>query len=70
MGELPPLRAAAERMGSVDFSQLWSGQGVALCAAMPAEMLMQVLVQEAIACLKQLAAKSQPVASRRGAATA
>jgi nitronate monooxygenase len=70
MGELPPLRAAAERMGSVDFSPLWSGQGVALCAAMPAEMLMRMLVQETIECLEQLAAKSRPAPSRRGIATA
>src|SRR5262249_12595369 len=47
MGELPPLRAAAEQGGSTDFSPLWSGQAAALAREMPAKMLIDVLVREA-----------------------
>jgi nitronate monooxygenase len=47
MGELPPLRAAAERNGSADFTPLWSGQAAALAQEMPAEMLVDILVREA-----------------------
>ena len=47
MGELPPLRAAAEQNGSTDFTPLWSGQAAALAREMPARMLIDILVQEA-----------------------
>jgi nitronate monooxygenase len=47
MGELPPLRAAAERNGSADFTPLWSGQAAALAREMPAKMLVDILVREA-----------------------
>jgi nitronate monooxygenase len=50
MGELPPLRATAERNGSADFTPLWSGQAAALAREMPAKMLVDLLVQEAIKC--------------------
>jgi nitronate monooxygenase len=33
---LAPLRAAAERLGSGDFSPLWSGQNASGCRAVPA----------------------------------
>ena len=33
---LAPLRAAAERLGSGDFSPLWAGQNLSGCAAIPA----------------------------------
>ena len=46
MGELPPLRAAAEK-GSSDFMPLWSGQAAALAREMPAKMLIEILVREA-----------------------
>jgi len=47
MGELPPLRAAAEQKGSADFTPLWAGQAAALAREMPAMMLIDLLVQEA-----------------------
>lgn len=71
MGELPPLRAAAERRGSSDFTPLWSGQAATLAQEMPAGMLIEILVREAAARLRQLG-QSQirpPAASRRGAGT-
>ena len=42
LGELAPLRAAAEQKGSRDFTPLWSGQAAALSREMPAAMLMQI----------------------------
>jgi NAD(P)H-dependent flavin oxidoreductase YrpB (nitropropane dioxygenase family) len=48
MGELPSLRAAAEQNGSTDFTPLWSGQAAALAREMPAKMLIDILVREAI----------------------
>lgn len=36
---LAPLRAAAERLGSGDFSPLWAGQNASRCRAMPAARL-------------------------------
>jgi nitronate monooxygenase len=47
MGELPPLRAAAEQNGSIDFTPLWSGQAAALAREMPAKKLIDLLVREA-----------------------
>ena len=47
MGELHPLRAAAEQNGSTDFTPLWSGQAAALAREMPAKMLIDRIVQEA-----------------------
>jgi nitronate monooxygenase len=47
MGELPPLRAAAEQNGFTDFTPLWSGQAAALAREMPAKMLIDILVREA-----------------------
>ena len=47
MGELPPLRAAAEQNGSTDFTPLWSGQAAALAREMPAKLLIETLVREA-----------------------
>jgi nitronate monooxygenase len=46
MGELLPLRAAAEQNGSTDFTPLWSGQAAALAREMPAKMLIDILVRE------------------------
>jgi nitronate monooxygenase len=47
MGELSPLRGAAERNGSSDFTPLWSGQAAALALETPASMLMEMLVLDA-----------------------
>jgi len=47
LGELPPLRAAAEQNGSTDFTLLWSGHAAALARDMPAKMLIDILVREA-----------------------
>ena len=38
-----PLRAASEKAGSMDYMQMWAGQGAALAKAMPAEELTRVL---------------------------
>ncbi|HSB95400.1 MAG TPA: nitronate monooxygenase [Spongiibacteraceae bacterium] len=40
---LAPLRAAAERSGSGDFSPLWAGQNVSGCKAIPAAVLTREL---------------------------
>lgn len=40
---LAPLRAAAERRGSGDFSPLWSGQNASGCRAIPAAQLVREL---------------------------
>lgn len=45
---LGPLRAAAERLGAVDFSPLWSGQAAPLGREMPARALTATLAQEAL----------------------
>lgn len=67
IGELPPLRAAAERGGSSDFTPLWSGQAAALAQEMPGRMLVEILVREAAERLRQLGQSqmSLPAASRR-----
>ena len=40
---ITPLRAAAERRGSGDFSPLWSGQNASGCRAVPAGQLTRML---------------------------
>jgi nitronate monooxygenase len=52
-GPLAPLRQAAERAGSGDFTNLWSGQAARLCRALPAGELTQLLAQETLARLSQ-----------------
>ncbi|MEO5795833.1 MAG: nitronate monooxygenase [Rhodoferax sp.] len=42
---MAPLRAAAEREGSGDFSPLWSGQNTSGCRALPAAELTRLLAQ-------------------------
>ncbi|MGY3605838.1 MULTISPECIES: NAD(P)H-dependent flavin oxidoreductase [unclassified Bradyrhizobium] len=54
MGELAPLRAAAERKGSRDFTPIWAGQGAALARELPAKALMQTLVKQAVERLKHI----------------
>jgi nitronate monooxygenase len=52
-----PLRAAAEKQGSGDFSPLWSGQAGALGRAIPAGELTKRLAAEALERMKELAAR-------------
>jgi nitronate monooxygenase len=50
-----PLRAAAEKQGSGDFSPLWSGQAGRLGRAMPAGELTRKLAEEALARMRGIA---------------
>jgi nitronate monooxygenase len=52
---LGPLKAAAEKLGKVDFTNLWAGQGVRMGRDMPATELTRVLAAEALARLKAIA---------------
>ncbi len=52
---LAPLKAAAEKQGRVDFTNLWAGQAVALAGEMPAAELTRELAQDAQARLAALA---------------
>lgn len=52
-GAIAPLRAAAEKNGSGDFSPLWSGQAAALGRAMPAGALTAKLAEAARALLSR-----------------
>jgi nitronate monooxygenase len=54
MGELAPLRAAAERKGSHDFTPMWAGQGAVLNRELPTNALMETLVKEAVERLKRV----------------
>ena len=54
---LAPLRAKAEKMGSGDFSPLWSGQAAALGRETPASQLTQQLASAALALLSRLGGK-------------
>jgi nitronate monooxygenase len=71
MGELSPLRGAAERNGSCDFTPLWSGQAAALALEAPASMLIEILVLDAAERFRELGRSriTPQAASRRGAAT-
>jgi nitronate monooxygenase len=53
-GAIVPLRAAAEKQGSGDFSPLWSGQAAALGREMGAGELTRSLAEEALARLRRL----------------
>ena len=52
---LGPLRAAAEKLGKVDFTNLWAGQAIRLGGEMPAAELTRALAGAALARLSQLA---------------
>lgn len=52
---LAPLKAAAEKQGKVDFTNLWAGQAVALGREVPAAELTRVLANSALARMKALA---------------
>jgi nitronate monooxygenase len=52
---LAPLRAAAEKLGKVDFTNLWAGQAIRLGREMPATDLTRALAGSALARLSQMA---------------
>jgi nitronate monooxygenase len=52
---LAPLRAAAEKQGKLDFTNLWAGQAVRLGRDMPAAALTRVLAGSALARLSKMA---------------
>jgi nitronate monooxygenase len=52
---LGPLKAAAEKFGKVDFTNLWAGQAIRLGREMPAAELTRALASEALARLSQMA---------------
>jgi nitronate monooxygenase len=52
---LAPLKAAAEKLGKVDFTNLWAGQAVRLGREMPAAELTRALAGAALTRLSQLA---------------
>jgi nitronate monooxygenase len=51
---LAPLRAAAEKLGKVDFTTLWAGQAVRLGREMPAAELTRALAGAALARMSKL----------------
>jgi nitronate monooxygenase len=51
---LGPLKAAAEKLGKVDFTNLWAGQGVRMGREMPAAELTRALAGAAVARLRTL----------------
>lgn len=53
---LTPLKAAAEKLGRVDFTNLWAGQAIALGREAPAGELTRELAREALARLSRLGA--------------
>jgi nitronate monooxygenase len=52
---LAPLKVAAEKLGKVDFTNLWAGQAVRLGREMPAAELTRALAGAALARLSQMA---------------
>ncbi|HEU0084159.1 MAG TPA: nitronate monooxygenase family protein [Bradyrhizobium sp.] len=52
---LGPLKAAAEKRGKVDFTNLWAGQAVGLRRDLPAAELTRALAQDALTRLRALA---------------
>ena len=52
---LGPLKAAAEKLGRTDFTNLWAGQAVAMHRDLGAAELTRQLAAEALYCLKKLA---------------
>jgi nitronate monooxygenase len=50
-----PLKAAAEKLGKVDFTNLWAGQAIRLGREMPAAELTRALAGSALARLSRLA---------------
>ncbi|WP_079570667.1 NAD(P)H-dependent flavin oxidoreductase [Bradyrhizobium erythrophlei] len=54
---LAPLKAAAEKLGRVDFTNLWAGQAVRLGREMPAAELTRALAGAALARMSQMAGR-------------
>lgn len=52
---LGPLKAAAEKQGRVDFTNLWAGQAIGLARELPAAKLTRELARTALARMKALA---------------
>jgi nitronate monooxygenase len=52
---LGPLKAAAEKQGRVDFTNLWAGQAVALGREVPAAELTRDFAKSALVRMKGLA---------------
>jgi nitronate monooxygenase len=52
---LAPLKAAAEKLGKVDFTNLWVGQAVRLGRDIPAAELTRALAHDALARMRKLA---------------
>jgi len=52
---LTPLKVAAEKLGRVDFTNLWAGQAIRLGRSMPAADLTRLLAAEAQARMAQMA---------------
>src|SRR5258708_36032271 len=52
---LAPLKMAAEKLGKVDFTNLWAGQAVRLRPEMPAAELSRALAGAAVARARQMA---------------
>jgi nitronate monooxygenase len=52
---LAPLKTAAEKLGKVDFTNLWAGQAIRLGREMPAAELTRALAGAALARLSQMA---------------
>lgn len=52
---LAPLKAEAEKLGRVDFTNLWAGQSVAMRREVGAAELTRTLAAEGLACLRRLA---------------
>ena len=51
---LAPLKAAAEKLGKVDFTNLWAGQAVRLGREMPAAELTRALAGDALSRMAKL----------------
>lgn len=52
---LGPLKAAAEKQGKVDFTNLWAGQAIGMVRELPAAELTRDLAKSALARLRQMA---------------
>ena len=52
---LGPLKAAAEKQGKVDFTNLWAGQALPLGREIPAADLTRTLAEQALARLATIA---------------
>jgi nitronate monooxygenase len=53
---LGPLKAAAEKLGKVDFTNLWAGQAIGIAREMPATELTRALAGAALARMRALGA--------------